>query len=150
MRLIRISFGALLAGGLMLATAMLAPLALAAQAGPVPARAADLAPVQLIMVDQQGCYYCAKWEAEIGRDYPAAPQAAFAPLLRVDIDGPWPNGVALARRPYITPTFILLKDGQEAARIEGYPGKAHFWPLIDEMLQKTGVVGAAPKSKAKS
>ncbi len=90
--------------------------------------------VQLLMIRQDGCIYCRQWEAEIAPAYPTSPQGRAAPLTRIDIDGPWPDGLALDRQPYVTPTFILIRDGIETGRIEGYPGPTNFWRLLDRML----------------
>lgn len=96
-------------------------------------------PVRLMMVEQAGCIYCAAWDREIGPGFPKSSEGRTAPLLRVDIDGPWPDGIVLDRRPTITPTFILLRDGTELARLEGYPGDEYFYPLIDDMLSGAGI-----------
>jgi hypothetical protein len=34
-----------------------------------------------------------------------------------------------------TPTFVLINNGQEQARIEGYPGEDFFWPLLTRLLE---------------
>ena len=89
---------------------------------------------QLLMIRQDGCIYCRQWEAEIAPAYAASPQGRAAPLQRIDIRGPWPDGLALDRQPYVTPTFILIRDGQEIGRIEGYPGATNFWRFLDRLL----------------
>lgn len=107
--------------------------------------AAQVAPVaqgvRLLMVVRAGCIYCERWQAEVGPGYATSVEGRAAPLAEVDIGGPWPDGIALASRPYITPTFILLRDGQEQARIEGYPGVTHFAPALREIMQASGING---------
>lgn len=99
------------------------------------ALAAPLHAVELLMVEQKGCHYCIEWQTAIGPIYPKSPEGAFAPLRRVDIhDGP-PAGIIYDRRVVYTPTFILVDDGQELARIEGYPGEDFFWGLLNMMLK---------------
>lgn len=95
--------------------------------------------VRLMMLDRKGCIFCGAWKREIGTGYGASAQGKAAPLAIVDIDGPWPDGLAIGRRPYLTPTFILLRDGQEIERLEGYPGKDYFYPVLTEMMQRAGV-----------
>lgn len=95
-------------------------------------------PLRLLMVEAKGCLYCAAWEREIGPGFAGSAEGRAAPLLVVDIDGPWPDGLALARRPTITPTFVLLRDGAELSRLEGYPGDQFFYPLLAEMLTQAG------------
>lgn len=92
--------------------------------------------VELVMVEQVGCSYCARWNAEIGPIYPKTPEGAYAPLRRVDLRGEQMEALRLKRRVNFTPTFILVDgDGQEMARLEGYPGEDFFWGLIERMLQ---------------
>ena len=113
----------------------------AGEATPVAVDAVDwqAEPVRLMMVEQAGCIYCAAWDREIGPGFPKSSEGRTAPLLRVNIDGPWPDGIVLDRRPTITPTFILLRDGTELARLEGYPGDEYFYPLINEMLSDADI-----------
>ncbi|SNS52775.1 thioredoxin fold domain-containing protein [Tropicimonas sediminicola] len=93
--------------------------------------------VELVMVEQAGCSYCARWEDEIGPIYPKTPEGAHAPLRRVDLRGDEIDALRLKRRVNFTPTFILIDaDGQEIARLEGYPGEDFFWGLIERMLQE--------------
>lgn len=96
-------------------------------------------PVRLMMVEREGCIYCAAWDREIGPGFPKSTEGRAAPLLRVDIDGPWPDGIVLDRRPTITPTFILLRDGVELSRLEGYPGDQYFYALIGKMLSEAEI-----------
>jgi hypothetical protein len=47
-----------------------------------------------------------------------------------------PEGVTLASRPRFTPTFIVIQDGTEIGRIEGYPGEDFFWGLLGRILER--------------
>ena len=44
------------------------------------------------------------------------------------------KSVALKSAIRYTPTFVLVEDGQEKARIEGYPGEFFFWPRLENLL----------------
>ncbi len=107
---------------------------------PMPGRAASDAvsaprrAVELVMVEQPGCAWCARWNAEVGPAYPNTPEGRFAPLRRVQLRDPLPDGMTFARRAVFTPTFVLLVDGAEVGRIEGYPGEDFFWGLLGRML----------------
>lgn len=96
-------------------------------------------PLRLMMVERDGCIYCEAWDREIGPDYAASATGRTVPLMRVDIDGPYPDGLALARRPTITPTFILLRQGLELERLEGYPGPRYFHPVMAEIMARAGI-----------
>jgi len=100
---------------------------LAALAG--AAGAADL-----VMVEEPGCPWCARWNREIAPAYPKTPEGRFAPLIRTDISIPEPDGTRFSARVVYTPTFILVDNGVELGRIEGYPGPDFFWGLLGKLL----------------
>lgn len=89
--------------------------------------------VELVMVEQTGCAWCARWNAEIAPAYRNTDEGAFAPLRRVDLHK-MPEDLKIERRVAFTPTFLLVDEGREIARMEGYPGEDFFWPLLDRML----------------
>jgi hypothetical protein len=106
------------------------------------------AEVRLVMVEQPGCAYCAAWHDEIAPAYDKTDEGKFAPLVMADLrDGP-PEGVTYERRVSFTPTFILVENGTEIARLEGYVGEDFFWPVLARLLEEnTGFVSATPFSQ---
>jgi hypothetical protein len=98
---------------------------------------------ELVMVRRDGCPWCTWWDREIGPIYGKTELGRRAPLRMVDI-----ARVASALRtrgPVIyTPTFVLAENGQEIGRIEGYPGNAFFWGLLEQLLEQ------APAQRPKS
>lgn len=97
--------------------------------------ALPLRAVELIMVEQPGCAYCAAWDDKIAPIYPKTQVGAFAPLRRVQLRDGAPKGVTFSRPARFTPTFIVIDDqGDEMARIEGYPGEDFFWGLLEKIL----------------
>lgn len=114
---------------------MLKPLAIAVLLGaPLPAAAEPV----LYMAEEAGCMWCARWNAEIGPVYPKTPEGSAAPLVRYDLRQGVP-GVEFARRVHFTPTFILVEDGRELGRIEGYPGEDFFWGLLGMLMADNGI-----------
>ena len=93
-----------------------------------PLRAAEL-----IMVEQHGCHWCEQWNAEIAPAYPNTEEGARAPLRRVLISD-LPEDVEFTSRPVFTPTFVLVHEGQELGRMEGYAGDEFFWFLLGQLL----------------
>lgn len=91
---------------------------------------------ELVMLEQPGCAWCQRWHREIGPAYPNTPEGRRAPLRRIDITRPWPQDLDEVRFDRLTPTFILIENDREVARLRGYPGDNFFWPLLDEMLAK--------------
>ncbi len=97
------------------------------------------AEVRLMMVEELGCPYCDRWKAEIGPIYPKTAEGRIAPLVKVMIRDPLADGITLNSPPIYTPTFILLNDGQEVGRIEGYQSDEFFWWFVETMIKKLPV-----------
>ncbi len=93
--------------------------------------------LRLMMVERPGCHWCARWNQDIGPIYPKTPEGRAAPLLRHDVRDPLPAGITVVSPPQFTPTFILLQDGTEIGRIDGYPGEDFFWGLLAGLLTKS-------------
>lgn len=93
----------------------------------------------LLMAEEPGCIWCARWNSEISQIYPKTGEGAAAPLRRINVQDPLPDDIKLARRVNYTPTFVLLVDGREQSRIEGYPGEDFFWGLLGHMLDQEGI-----------
>lgn len=88
---------------------------------------------ELVMVDDDGCVWCARWEEEVGPAYPKSTEGQFAPLRKINIRD-ITDEIEVARRVNFTPTFLIVQDGREIARIEGYPGAHFFFPLVEQLL----------------
>jgi len=110
-----------LLGGLVLAAAWALPGAHAAE---------------LVMLERPGCAWCLRWDREIAPIYPKTAEGRQAPLRRVDITQPWPSDLTDIASDQYTPTFIVVENGVEIARLRGYPGEHFFWPMLSEMLAK--------------
>ena len=89
---------------------------------------------ELVMFRRDGCPWCAMWDREIGPIYPKTDLGRRAPLRMVDLDRGGDSAVRPRSPIRYTPTFVLAENGEELGRIEGYPGDAHFWALLDRLL----------------
>lgn len=92
--------------------------------------------VELIMFEQPGCVWCARFDREIAPAYAKTNEGQRVPLRRINIREPLPDDIAHIPPDRYTPTFVLVDDGVEIDRIRGYPGNEFFWPLLDAMLGK--------------
>lgn len=97
------------------------------------------AETRLVMVEEQGCVWCERWLADIGPIYPKTAEGKVAPLQRVDLADPLPKDINFKKSLRFTPTFVLVIDGEEVNRIEGYPGEDFFWGLLGMMLKSAHI-----------
>lgn len=95
---------------------------------------------ELIMIEQAGCAYCRLWNRQIAPIYPKTDVGTAAPLRRIDLHDPLPDDIAFVRGFNFTPTFVIVVDGAEYSRIEGYPGEDFFWGLLERDLAELGLV----------
>ena len=89
----------------------------------------------LVMVERPGCGYCIQWKTEIAPAYPNTEMGQFAPLKIIDISTVANAEFTLARGVNFTPTFLLVENGAEIGRIEGYPGQDFFWGVLEMLLR---------------
>lgn len=102
----------------------------------LPFAPAGLGAAELIMLEQPGCPWCARFNAEIAPAWSKTEEGQRAPLRRVDITEPWPEDLAGIPKERFTPTFILLESGREIGRLRGYAGDQFFWYLIGELIEQ--------------
>ncbi|WP_295558282.1 thioredoxin family protein [uncultured Hyphomicrobium sp.] len=98
-----------------------------------PARSAS--DIRLLMVVEPGCRFCRAWDSEIGPGYRKSAEGRFAPLKRVRRGAPETKGLA----PIVyTPTFVVMRSGEELGRITGYPGADYFYGELRPLLAAAG------------
>ena len=76
---------------------------------------AAVAETYLLMAEEDGCYWCAKWNEEIAHIYPKTTEGKLAPLQRYALHSETPD-VTFDKRVHFTPTFVLVQDGAEVGR----------------------------------
>jgi thioredoxin-related protein len=91
---------------------------------------------ELVMFQQGGCVWCARWDREVGLVYDKTAEAKLLPLRRVDISQQTAAGVTLAARVIYTPTFVVVEGGREIGRITGFINDEAFWGLLDALAAK--------------
>ena len=84
------------------------------------------ADTRLIMVTSEHCPYCRAWERDVGAVFNKSPYAAKLPLTRVEIGSKMPNNVVIKKPIIGTPTFLIIRNGQEIDRHRGYQDEEIF------------------------
>ena len=94
------------------------------------------ADARLIMVTSEYCPYCQAWERDVGSVFNKSPYAAKLPLTRVEIGSKMPKNVSLKKPIIGTPTFLIIRNGQEIDRQRGYVDEEIFyWWLSEHMAE---------------
>ena len=92
--------------------------------------------VELVMFEEPGCGWCAAWDEEIGIVYHKTDEGRRAPLRRIDMTAAQPPELSQVKAVVFSPTFVLIKEGEEIGRIVGYPGEQFFWPMLQDLLDR--------------
>ena len=91
---------------------------------------------RLIMVTSDYCPSCQAWELDVGKVYDKSPYATTLPLTRVEIGSKMPGGVTFQKPVVGTPTFLIIHNGQEIGRQNGYIDAEMFWWWLSEYTAK--------------
>lgn len=101
------------------------------------------APAILLLIEDRGCPYCARWDRDVLPGYLNSDEGQFAPLVRRFRGSP---DVAFIANVVYSPTFVVLANGREVGRIVGYQGPDFFWGDLNPLLARAGFKRApAPK-----
>lgn len=107
--------------------------------------AAPAIATELLMFEEDGCVWCARFDAEVAPEYANSPQGEIAPLKRYNLRrDPLPDELQLDSRVRYTPTFVLVDGDREVGRITGYPGESAFWVALDELIERIEPVEPPP------
>ena len=88
----------------------------------------------MIMITDKNCLYCIVWEKQVGKIYPKTEIAKKFPLHRIEVKNFVNYTKYDLKKTNITPTFIFIKNDNEAGRIEGYTNPEMFWWQVDEII----------------
>ncbi|RDV05883.1 hypothetical protein [Undibacter mobilis] len=121
---------------------MLLAILLTGSLAAAPARAAEL-----VMFEDAGCMWCARFNAEVAPVYAKTDEGRRAPLRRVESGKPLPQDIAFIESERFTPLFVLVDQGREIGRIRGYPGEDHFWGLLGMLLKKLDSAGTGGEQR---
>ena len=103
------------------------------------------------MYRRAGCPWCAAWDRDIGPIYAKTEIGRRLPVRSFDLDRGRDTVAHLKSPVLFTPTFVVLDDGREVGRIEGYPGEDFFWGRLENLLPKeaTHAGGSVPAAPAR-
>jgi hypothetical protein len=114
-------------------TRLLAALSIAFTVFFVPAASA----AQLVYVEWTDCGICKMFNRQMAWAYPSSAIGKKVPLRRVNILNRWPADLKQVNRPSYTPVFILVDNGREVGRFDGYNNPQGFARNLQRLLQRS-------------
>jgi thioredoxin-like negative regulator of GroEL len=104
--------------------------------------ARELAPVaaasvaqEIVVFEVENCTYCSAFRSQILPNYRQTPRSAELPIRFVDVNATGVDKMKLIAPIQMVPTVVMMKNGQEVDRIQGYTGPDMFHQLVTKMLQ---------------
>ena len=95
---------------------------------------------RLVVFEVADCAPCRLFRQEVLPAYWGSPASLDLPIQLIDMQALGTGGHPL-RAPVVTlPTFVVMRDGREVARLAGYPGREGFAALVE------AVIGGPPDS----
>ena len=76
---------------------------------------------EVIVFEISGCKYCVVFRENLGARYLSSTTNTLAPMRFVDVGRLDPEAFHLSGDIGTVPTIVLMRDGREVDRIEGYP-----------------------------
>jgi thioredoxin-like negative regulator of GroEL len=104
--------------------------------------ARELAPVvgtsvtqEIVVFEAENCTYCSAFRSQILPNYRQSPRNVELPVRFVDVNATGVDKMKLIAPIQMVPTVVMMKNGQEVDRIQGYTGPELFHQLVTKMLQ---------------
>lgn len=91
---------------------------------------------ELLLVEDPACGPCILFDRQVGQIYPKTDESTIAPLRRIAHGAPAPEPYGFVGEPKVAPTFVLVEDGRELGRFEGYSNDELFWMNLTALLHK--------------
>jgi hypothetical protein len=98
-----------------------------------PAASAGL---ELLVLEVRSCYACELVRTHILPPYERSTTARDAPMRFVDLNAVDEAKLGLTAPVMTVPTIVLMREGQEVARLTGYTGPQIFFQAVPEMLAR--------------
>lgn len=89
---------------------------------------------ELIAFEAPGCRYCPIFRRDVAPGYAATRAGKAAPLRFLDINDRAADALQLARPITMVPTVVLVQDGVEIGRIDGYVGRENMHHILNTLL----------------
>ena len=85
---------------------------------------------EVLVFEAAGCRYCVAFRDNLGARYLSSTTNTAAPLRYIDATRLDPNAFQLRTEITIVPTIVLMQDGREVDRVEGYPVSEALFGMV--------------------
>lgn len=90
--------------------------------------------VELVVFEHQDCTYCRAFRSDTLPLYRSNGQDVRAPVRFVRVEHSDTSTLNLNGRIEMVPTFVLMQNGRELGRIEGYWAPDNFFKMLSHLM----------------
>lgn len=91
---------------------------------------------ELLVFEDKACGPCILFDRQVGHLYDKTDEAKSIPLRRVQFGAPVPESIGIKHDISVAPTFVLIDEGQEVGRFEGYTHDELFWMNLNYLINQ--------------
>ena len=92
--------------------------------------------LEFLVLEVKSCHVCELVRTHILPPYERSVTAREAPMRFVDLNAVDEAQLGLTAPVTTVPTIVLMREGQEVARLTGYTGPQIFFQAVPEMLAR--------------
>ena len=92
--------------------------------------------LEFLVLEVKSCHVCELVRTHILPPYERSVTAREAPMRFVDLNAVDEAQLGLTAPVTTMPTIVLMREGQEVARLTGYTGPQIFFQAVPEMLAR--------------
>lgn len=92
--------------------------------------------LEFLVLEVKGCQICELVRTHILPQYERSTTAREAPMRFVDLNAIDESQLGLTAPVTTVPTIVLMREGQEVARLTGYTGPQIFFQVVPDMLAR--------------
>jgi thioredoxin-related protein len=90
--------------------------------------------LELVMVEAEGCIYCALFRRDVMPTYETSKRGKEVPMRFLDINDLEESALETDGPVDLVPTVVLFKDHKEVGRIAGYLGPEGFFHALNRLM----------------
>ena len=91
---------------------------------------------ELLVIEDKRCAPCLLFDRQVAAIYARTTEGASVPLRKLPFGRVPPAPYGFVGAASVAPTFVLVDEGREIGRFEGYSSDELFWMSLTALLQK--------------
>ena len=91
--------------------------------------------LEVLVFESESCIYCRIFRRDVLPQYLQSKRAKMAPIKFIDVKRVDPKKLGIVAPLTMLPTFVIMREGRERGRINGYLGPEPFFHMVSQILR---------------